>query len=76
MLLLTQNHVIMKKKNLKSLTLNKNSVSKINNQILKGGTGFTSPDLSCHYFVCATEDCPSAYVKPHCLIRYSFDGTC
>lgn len=65
----------MKRKNLKTLKLNKNSVSKINHEVLKGG-GFTSPDLSCHYFTCASVECPSAYIKPHCLVTYSFDGTC
>lgn len=66
----------MKKKNLKSLKLNKNSVSKINHQTVKGGTGFTSPNLSCHYFTCASVDCPSAYVKPYCFVKYSFDVNC
>jgi len=64
----------MKKKNLKSLKLNKNSISKINNQEIVGGTG---PSFhTCPYYFCISEDCTSAVLPPHCLVRESEFDTC
>ena len=55
----------MKKRDLKSLSLNKKSISNFDNSELVGGTGITN-----------IYDCPSALVKPHCLIRESFITIC
>lgn len=55
----------MKKRNLKSLSLNKKSVSNLDNSELVGGTGITN-----------IFECPSALVKPHCFVRESEFRTC
>ncbi len=54
----------MKKRNLKSLKLNKNSISSFDNNEIIGGTNITN-----------VFECPSILVKPHCFSRpsdYSF----
>ncbi|WP_430411419.1 hypothetical protein [Kordia sp.] len=55
----------MKKRNLKSLNLNKKAISNLDNNGLVGGTGATN------VFVC-----PSAIVKPICFIRESDPRIC
>ncbi|WP_298417192.1 hypothetical protein [uncultured Kordia sp.] len=55
----------MKKRNLKSLKLNKKSISNFDNNGLVGGTNVTN------IFVC-----PSAIVKPICFIRESDPRIC
>ncbi|KAB8152330.1 hypothetical protein EZY14_014915 [Kordia sp. TARA_039_SRF] len=68
----------MKKRNLKSLKLNKKSISRINNHELTGGTGLTAVELSCHWFTChsVNNDCPSANVKPYCFVKYTEQVDC
>ncbi len=55
----------MKKRNLKSLSLNKKSISNFDNSEIIGGTGVTN-----------IYECPSALVKPHCFIRESDPRIC
>jgi hypothetical protein len=55
----------MKKRNLKSLNLNKKAISNLDNNELVGGTGITN-----------IFECPSAIVKPHCFVRESFITIC
>ncbi|MGH1386528.1 hypothetical protein [Kordia sp.] len=55
----------MKKRDLKSLSLNKKSISNFDNSELVGGTGVTN-----------IFDCPSVRVKPHCISYESFITIC
>ena len=55
----------MKKRNLKSLSLNKKSVSNFNTDELVGGTGVTN-----------VFECPSIIVKPICFSRPSDYSAC
>lgn len=64
----------MKKKNLKSLRLNKKSISKINNQKIVGGTGISF--ITCPFYFCVSDECPSAVRPPICLVRETEYDTC
>lgn len=64
----------MKKKNLKSLKLNKKSISKINDQQIVGGTYLSFE--TCPPYACGSEDCPSAINPPHCFVRESEYDSC
>lgn len=55
----------MKKRNLKSLSLNKKSISNFDNNELVGGTGITN-----------VFECPSIIVKPICFSRPSDFSAC
>jgi hypothetical protein len=55
----------MKKRDLKSLKLNKKSISNFDNNGLVGGTGITN-----------VFECPSILVKPHCFSRPSVYSAC
>lgn len=59
----------MKKRNLKSLSLNKKSISNFDNSELIGGTNGNGP-------LTGVFDCPSILVKPICFSRPSDYSAC